>query len=93
MTGLRSLVTLGALVTFTLAKWISCLIIPRVPPTNPSVGKTKSDNKPPNIEIILDDPENLNYINGRPDPISNESKSPTNPSLGRARSDNKPPDI
>ena len=35
--------------------------------------------KPPDIEIILDDPESLNYINGRPDPISNESKSLTAP--------------
>ena len=62
-------------------------------PTNPSVGRTRSDNKPPDIKQILDYPDCLNYINGRPDPISNESKSPTNPSLGRTRSDNKPPDI
>ena len=52
-------------------------------PTNPSVGRTRSDNKPPDIKQILGDPDCLNYINVRPDPISNESKSPTNPSLGR----------
>ena len=61
-------------------------------PTNPSLGRTRSDNRSPDIEIKLDDPESLNYLNERRDAISNESKSPPNPSLGRGRSDNKPTD-